>query len=103
MNVLDQRLLDLRPPAALSHRATVCFWSGSIEEKVDFTTWLTAWRKQITYLSHDYGCGCGIHLFDLEGPWDAIAALPQALLTISTWTEEGIKQPPRSFPASVVA
>lgn len=72
------------------HRATVCLWSESIEEKVEFTTWLTAWKRKMSYVSPDYGCGCCIHLFDLAGPKEAIDALPDELLTVSDWTEHGI-------------
>jgi hypothetical protein len=79
------------------HRATVCLWADSLEEKVDFTTWLNAWKKRMAFVSQDYGCGCCIHLFDLEGPREAIDAIPKELLTVSAWTEEGLKQVPRHF------
>ena len=90
------RINDLVPtpcPALAMHRATVCLLADSLEEKVEFTAWLTAWKKKMTFVSHDYGCGCCIHLFDVEGPQEAIAALPKDLLTISAWTENGVKQP----------
>lgn len=85
--------------ALVMHRATVCLWSESMEEKVEFTAWSHVWRKKMSLVSQDYGCGCCIHLFDLEGPKEAIDALPQELLTISAWTEDGIKQVPRCLPA----
>jgi hypothetical protein len=69
----------------------VCIWSDSLEEKVELTTWLNTWRKVMTFVSHDYGGGCCIHLFDLEGPKEAIDALPTALLAVSEWTENGTK------------
>jgi hypothetical protein len=75
-------------------RATVCFRSDSLEEKVDFTIWLSAWRSKLTFLSRDYGCGGGIHRFDLEGPKEAIDAIPENLLTVSEWTELGINHVP---------
>lgn len=87
------RLTDLNlicRVAGEAHRATVCLWSDSIEEKVEFTTWLTAWRSKMSYVSPDYGCGCCIHLFHLEGPKEAIDAIPNALLTVSEWTENGV-------------
>ena len=76
-------------------RATVCFWADSIEEKVEFNAWQIAWQRKMMFVSHDYGCGWCIHLFDLEGPKEAIDALPPNLLTLSAWTEEGVRQPPR--------
>lgn len=87
------RLYELTPKtnsAPEMHRATVCLWSESIEEKVEFTTWLTTWKRKMSYVSPDYGCGCCLHLFDLEGPKEAIDALPAELLTVSDWTEHGI-------------
>ena len=89
------RLYELAPRASTAterHRATVCLWSESIEEKVEFTTWLNVWKKKMTLVSPDYGCGCCIHLFDLEGPKEAIDAIPESLLTVSEWTERGIRQ-----------
>ena len=74
-----------------TQRATVCLWAGSIEEKVEFTTWLSTWRKKMTFVSRDYGCSCCIHLFDIEGPPEAIDALPEVLLTVSAWAETGVK------------
>ncbi len=72
-------------------RATVCFRTESIEEKVEFTTWLTAWKKKMTLVSSDHGCGCCIHLFDLEGPADAIDAIPTCLLAATQWAEKGVR------------
>lgn len=77
---------------ALKYRATVSLWSDSIEEKVDFTRWLNVWRKKMTFISRDYGCGCCTHLFDLEGPKAAIDALPEELRIVSAWTSHGVTQ-----------
>lgn len=88
------RLNELTPAACTTpetHRATVCLWSESIEEKVDFTTWLNIWKSKMTFVSPDYGCGLCIHLFDLEGPKEAINAIPAGLLTVSEWTEHGTR------------
>ena len=101
MNRLDE-LVPNTCAAPSMHRATVCLWSDSIEEKVEFTAWLTAWKKKMAFVSHDYGCGCCIHLFDLEGPREAIDALPKELLAVSQWTENGVKQvPPGCLPRRV--
>lgn len=94
MNRMDE-FVPTPCTALVMHRATVCLLADSLEEKVEFTTWLTAWKKKMTFVSQDYGCGCCIHLFDLEGPKEAIAALPKDLLTVSAWTENGVKQSPR--------
>ena len=93
MNRIDE-LAKACTPVAMQ-RATVCLWADSIEEKLDFNTWQTAWQKKMAFVSRDYGCGCCIHLFDLEGPKEAIDALPRDLLTFSAWTENGEKQAAR--------
>ena len=93
MNRLDQMEPETCIPLSM-HRATVCLWADSIEEKVEFTAWQTAWKRKMTFVSRDYGCGCCIHLFDLEGPKEAIDALPPELLAVSAWTEYGLKQVP---------
>jgi hypothetical protein len=92
MNRLPEFTLESSPTPE-HQRATVCLWSESIEEKVEFTTWLNVWKKKLSFVSPDYGCGCCIHLFDLEGPEEAIHALPEQLLTVSNWTERGVRQP----------
>ena len=86
------RLSELTPQSCTAHechRATVCLWSESLEEKLDFTLWLNVWKKKMTFVSADYGCGCCVHLFDLEGPKEAIDAIPAQLLTVSGWTKRG--------------
>ena len=94
MNLTDEATAKVCTTVAM-HRATVCLWADSIEQKVEYTAWLNTWRKKMTFVSHDYGCGCCIHLFDVEGPKVAIDAIPKDLLTISAWTENGLKQVPR--------
>ena len=81
---------DVRKP----RRALVCFRAESIEAKVDYTTWLNAWRSKLTFVSRDRGCGCCIHLFNLEGTTEAIEALPDSLTSLM-WTE---KTPPSMTP-----
>lgn len=76
-------------------RATVCFWADSIEEKVEFNAWQTAWQRKMTFVSRDYGCGCCIHLIDLEGPKEAIDAIPPNLRIGSAWTEASVSRLPR--------
>jgi hypothetical protein len=102
MNRLDEVTPQRSAASGTVRRATICLWAESIEEKVDFTAWMSAWKKQMTFVSHDYGCGCCIHLFDVEGPKEAIDALPPELRTVSEWTENGIKQLPRHIVASRV-
>jgi hypothetical protein len=105
--------LEVSPPSPDlpedSMRASVRLWSESIEEKVEFTTWLNTWRKKLSYVSHDYGDGAALHLFDLEGPKEAFSELSPQLLTITEWTEHGLRRarpasrPPFAVPPSASA
>ena len=88
MNRLSERTLQSSPTHD-RHRATVCLWSESLEEKVDFTLWLNVWKKMMSFVSADYGGGCCIHLFDVEGPKEAIDAIPTQLLTVPAWIKRG--------------
>lgn len=68
-------------------RASLSISEDSESEKSDFEAWSTRWKDKMTIFSDDYGCGCCVHLYDVEGPEEAIEAIPQALRTTSEWTE----------------
>jgi hypothetical protein len=70
------------------HRASICIWSESLGDVAEFNAWLNRWRDQLTFVSENYGCGCCVHLYDLEGPPDIIATIPRRMRTTSEWTEE---------------
>ena len=66
------------------HRASICIASDSPEEEVAFETWAEQWREKMTFFSDDYGCGCCVHLFDVEGPKEGIDLIPEQLRTTSS-------------------
>jgi hypothetical protein len=68
-------------------RASICIASDSPEEADSFEAWTAQWKKKMTFFSDDYGCGCCVHLFDVEGPAEGIEAIPEKLRTTSEWTE----------------
>ncbi len=72
-------------------RSSVCISSDSEDEIVAFDDWLDVWKDKLEYISDDYGCGCCVHLYDIEGPADAIDAIPKSIKSESKWTEKGIK------------
>src|SRR5262249_42908845 len=69
------------------HRASICVMSDSEEEQAEFAAWLVDWKSATHYVSEDYGCGCCIHLYDVECRQAAIDAIPRNLRTITRWTE----------------
>ena len=56
-----------------------------------FDSWLDRWKGKMAFVSGDYGCGCCVHLFDLEGPKEAIEDLPAKIRCESKWAEDGVK------------
>jgi hypothetical protein len=73
----------------MTHRASVCISSDAPEEELAYKGWLEQWKEKMTFISNDYGCGCCVHLYDLEGPEEGISALPLSIRTTSDWTEKG--------------
>jgi hypothetical protein len=72
-------------------RASVCVGADSEEEGSLFDGWLSRWKEEMTFVSGDYGDGCCVHLFDVEGPKAAIDAIPEAIRCQSKWVEAGVK------------
>jgi hypothetical protein len=75
----------------MTHRASICISADAPEEEVAFETWLERWKEKMTFISDDYGCGCCVHLYDVEGPKEGIDALPEKIRSTSDWTEKGVK------------
>ena len=75
----------------MNQRASVCIASDSSEEEVAFDAWLAVWKEKMSFISEDYGCGCCVHLFDLEGPSEAISALPEKIRATTNWSELGYR------------
>jgi len=48
--------------------------------------WLTANHSRLSFISENYGCGCCVDLYDMEGPDDLLATIPDLLRTTSDWT-----------------
>jgi hypothetical protein len=79
----------LRPSGVdLLHRATVSYWAAADTEAAAFADWREQWKSEVAFVSHDYGCGCCIHLFDILGSKEAVAHIPKRLHTISAWTHD---------------
>ena len=75
----------------MTQRASISVASDAPDEQAAFEAWLRRWEAQLTFISDDYGCGCCVHLFDVEGPKEAIGAIPVQLRTMSDWSEKGVR------------
>jgi hypothetical protein len=43
-------------------------------------TWFAKWRDQLTSVSKDKGCGCCVHIWDVEGPKEVVDSIPDSIL-----------------------
>jgi len=75
----------------MTQRASICVASDAPEEQAAFDAWLDRWESRLTFISDDYGCGCCVHLYDIEGPKEAVDALPEQLRTSTAWREKGVR------------
>lgn len=67
-------------------RATICIAVDQPEEVVAGEQWLSAHRERLDFVSPNYGCGCCVDLYDIEGPADVLATIPKAISASSDWT-----------------
>ena len=44
-----------------------------------FDAWLQRWRSDVQ-ISDDEGCGCCVHIWEIDGPQEAMRELPAHLL-----------------------
>ena len=51
-----------------------------------FEAWRAQWKDRLSHLSNDIGCGCCIHLYNVEGSEEALAALPRGLRISNGWS-----------------
>lgn len=71
-------------------RASICISSDSPAEEVAFEEWLEQWVEKLTFVSGNYGCGCCVQLYDVEGPQEAIDTIPKKIRSRNTkWVQNG--------------
>jgi hypothetical protein len=51
--------------------------------------WMQRWKPQLIRISENYGCGCCVDIYDVEGADEAIDAIPEELRTSSEWAVSG--------------
>src|SRR4051794_19867316 len=70
----------------LMPRETICIVVDEPSAVDAGEKWLAANRDKLEFVSDDYGCGCCVHLYDVEGPADVLATLPDSIRGCSDWT-----------------
>lgn len=56
------------------------------DEVAAVDAWFARWRPALSHVSEDYGWSCCVHIWQLEGPAEALAELPPTIVTDDGWT-----------------
>ena len=70
-------------------RATITVAVQNSSDCSECRAWFERWEDALTRVSDNSGCGCCVEIYDVEGPQEAIDAIPQQLRTHSEWVETG--------------
>jgi len=65
-------------------RATIIVDVNDPEDVAAFEAWFATWTTSLTYRSENEGCGCCVHIWNVEGTEEALAALPD---NIKAWDD----------------
>jgi hypothetical protein len=77
-------------------RATIMVTVGLPGEAETAEAWFEKWRPQLTHCSENYGCGCCVDIWDVDGPEEAIKELPVELRSRSEWSHPSqSRKPPK--------
>ncbi|MBS7811304.1 hypothetical protein [Roseococcus pinisoli] len=66
-------------------RATIIADVNEPGEAKAAEAWLAAAEGRLTHVSDQLGCGCCVLIWDIEGPDEVIATLPESLRGYSAW------------------
>ena len=66
-------------------RATICVNKDHNGEAEVVEAWFERWRSQLNFVSENQGCGCCVNMWDVEGPAEAVAQLPETVKAASEW------------------
>jgi hypothetical protein len=67
-------------------RASLCIVADDPAQVQAAEDWFAAHRHELDFLSVNYGCGCCVDLYDIDGPDAIVATLPPDLRVSSEWT-----------------
>lgn len=66
-------------------RATIIVGSDRADDVHAADAWLATWRLQLSFVSDNKGCGCCVHIWEIEGPRSVIEQIPTAIRGSSSW------------------
>ena len=69
-------------------RATTVVSTDSPGQVDAADAWFAKWGAALSYRSENAGCGCCVHIWDVDGPAEAIAELPPEVRSSSPWTSQ---------------
>ena len=61
-------------------QATIIVDVSAANESAAVEAWFGRWRGALSSVSDDLGCGCCVHIWDVDAPDAALAELPPATL-----------------------
>jgi len=70
-------------------RATICASVDVPGEQALAETWIESNRARLDFVSEAEGCMCCVVMWDIAGPAEVIATLPENLSAGSAWVFEG--------------
>ena len=70
-------------------RATIIADASAPEQVAAAEAWLARWREALASCSEDLGCGCCVHIWDVDAPEAAVAEIPAELRAESEWSRAG--------------
>jgi hypothetical protein len=65
-------------------RVTICFDATDEVAAAAYRAWLAVSRPDLTSVSDDEGCGCCVHVFEVVGTPEAMAAIPASIRSESS-------------------
>ena len=66
-------------------RATICVDVNRADDRAAVEAWFERWRSRLSVLSENEGCGCCVDIWNVDGPAEAIAEIPETLQAVSDW------------------
>ncbi len=67
-------------------RASICIAVDEPAEVEAGDKWLAANRERVNFVSENNGCGCCVDMYDLEGPAEVLATIPETIRSSSDWS-----------------
>jgi hypothetical protein len=67
-------------------RATICAAVDEAAEVEAAERWLEQHRASLSYISEQFGCGCCVLMWNVEGADAVVSTLPESLSAMSEWS-----------------